>query len=171
MHATAISPPCGWWAWAARPTRPRVQWRSSDGYSGIRANPALDSAVDRLVRHGGIAILSETPEICGGEHLLTQRAASPEVAAAKLLARIRWWQQYTARNGMRMDNSLSAGNKAGGLTTILEKSLGAIAKTGTTPLVDVYRFAKRISARGSVDMATPGYDRCPPPARWQAART
>ncbi len=134
-----------------------LQCGGSDGYSGISANPALGAAVDRLVRHGGTAILSETPEVYGGEHLLTRRATSPEVAA-KLLARIRWWEAYTARNGMRMDNNPSAGNKAGGLTTILEKSLGAIAKSGTTNLVDVVEFAERITARGVVFMDSPGYD-------------
>ena len=134
-----------------------LQCGGSDGYSGISANPALGAAVDRLVRHGGTAILSETPEIYGGEHLLTRRAASPAVAE-KLLARIRWWEAYTARNGMTMDNNPSAGNKAGGLTTILEKSLGAIAKSGTTRLQDVYEFAERITARGFVYMDSPGYD-------------
>jgi altronate hydrolase len=134
-----------------------LQCGGSDGYSGISANPALGAAVDRLVRHGGTAILSETPEIYGGEHLLTRRAASAEVAD-KLLRRIAWWEQYTARNGMKMDNNPSAGNKAGGLTTILEKSLGAIAKSGTTNLVDVVEFAERVSARGFVYMDTPGYD-------------
>ena len=134
-----------------------LQCGGSDGYSGISANPALGAAVDRLVRHGGTAVLSETPEIYGGEHLLTRRAASPAVAE-KLLARIRWWEAYTARNGMTMDNNPSAGNKAGGLTTILEKSLGAIAKSGTTNLVDVYEFAQRITAQGFVYMDSPGYD-------------
>ncbi len=134
-----------------------LQCGGSDGYSGISANPALGAAVDRLVRHGGTAILSETPEIYGGEHLLTRRAVSREVAH-KLLARIAWWEAYTARHGMKMDNNPSAGNKAGGLSTILEKSLGAIAKSGTTNLVDVYHFAERITARGFVYMDTPGYD-------------
>jgi altronate hydrolase len=134
-----------------------LQCGGSDGYSGISANPALGSAVDRLVCHGGSAILSETPEIYGGEHLLTRRAVSQAVAE-KLLARIRWWEQYTARNDMKMDNNPSAGNKAGGLTTILEKSLGAIAKSGTTNLVEVYEFAQRVQAKGLVYMDTPGYD-------------
>ncbi len=134
-----------------------LQCGGSDGYSGISANPALGAAVDRLVRHGGAAILSETPEIYGGEHLLTRRAVSPAVAD-KLLARIRWWEAYTARNHMTMDNNPSAGNKAGGLTTILEKSLGAIAKSGTTRLVDVFEFAQPITSRGFVFMDTPGYD-------------
>jgi altronate hydrolase len=134
-----------------------LQCGGSDGYSGISANPALGAAVDRLVRHGGTALLSETPEIYGGEHLLTRRAVSREVAD-KLLARIAWWEAYTARNGMKMDNNPSAGNKAGGLTTILEKSLGAIAKSGTTNLVDVVEFAESVKARGFVYMDTPGYD-------------
>jgi altronate hydrolase len=134
-----------------------LQCGGSDGYSGISANPALGAAVDRLVRHGGSAILSETPEIYGGEHLLTSRAASAEVAQ-QLIARITWWEAYTARNNMRMDNNPSAGNKAGGLTTILEKSLGAIAKSGTTRLEAVYEFAQTVTAKGFVYMDTPGYD-------------
>jgi altronate hydrolase len=134
-----------------------LQCGGSDGYSGISANPALGAAVDRLVAHGGTAILSETPEIYGGEHLLVRRAVSGTVAS-KLMARIRWWEDYTARHDMAMDNNPSAGNKAGGLTTILEKSLGAIAKSGTTPLVDVFEYAQPVRARGLVFMDTPGYD-------------
>jgi len=129
----------------------------SDGYSGISANPALGAAADLLVRHGGTPILSETPEIYGAEHLLTRRAVSREVAE-KLLARIRWWEDYTARNKMEMNNNPSPGNKAGGLTTILEKSLGAAAKGGTMNLVDVYEFAEKVTAKGFVFMDTPGYD-------------
>ena len=134
-----------------------LQCGGSDGYSGISANPALGAAVDRLVRHGGTAILSETPEIYGGEHLLTRRAVSAEVAA-KLIDRIRWWEHYTARNDQEMDNNPSAGNKAGGLTTILEKSLGAIAKSGTTNLTDVFEYAQPVTTKGLVFMDTPGYD-------------
>jgi altronate hydrolase len=134
-----------------------LQCGGSDGYSGISANPALGAAVDRLVRHGSTAILSESPEVYGGEHLLTRRAVSKEVAA-KLLARLRWWEDYCARNDGEMDNNPSAGNKAGGLTTILEKSLGAIAKSGTTNLVDVVEYAEPVKAKGLVFMDTPGYD-------------
>jgi len=134
-----------------------LQCGGSDGYSGISANPALGAAVDRLVRHGGTAILSETPEIYGGEHLLTRRAATPAIAA-KLIARIKWWEEYTARNDQAMDNNPSAGNKAGGLTTILEKSLGAIAKSGTTNLNDVFEYAQPVTTKGLVFMDTPGYD-------------
>jgi altronate hydrolase len=134
-----------------------LQCGGSDGYSGISANPALGAAVDLLVRHGGTAVLSETPEIYGGEHLLTRRAVSVAVSD-KLRARIAWWEAYTRRNNMQMDNNPSAGNKAGGLTTILEKSLGAIAKSGTTNLVDVYEYAQPITAKGFVYMDTPGYD-------------
>jgi altronate hydrolase len=129
----------------------------SDGYSGISANPALGAAADLLVRNGGTAILSETPEIYGAEHLLTRRAVSREVGE-KLLARIRWWEDYTARNKGEMNNNPSPGNKAGGLTTILEKSLGAAAKGGTMNLVDVYEFAQTVAAKGFVFMDTPGYD-------------
>ena len=134
-----------------------LQCGGSDGFSGITANPALGAAVDLLVAHGGAAVLSETPEIYGAEHLLTRRAARPEVAR-KLLARIRWWEEYTARHGGDMDNNPSPGNKAGGLTTILEKSLGAVAKGGSTNLEDVVEYAQAITARGLTFMDTPGYD-------------
>jgi altronate hydrolase len=134
-----------------------LQCGGSDGYSGITANPALGAAVDLLVRHGGTAILSETPEIYGAEHLLTRRATSREVGE-KLIARIRWWEDYTARERGEMNNNPSPGNKAGGLTTILEKSLGAVAKGGTTNLVDVYEYAQPVTAKGFVYMDTPGYD-------------
>jgi altronate hydrolase len=136
-----------------------LQCGGSDGYSGITANPALGAAVDRLVRHGGTAILSETPEIYGAEHLLTRRAVSPEVAD-KLIERIRWWEDYTAKNGGQMDNNPTPGNKAGGLTTILEKSLGAAAKGGTTNLCGVYRYAEPVDSKGFVFMDSPGYDPC-----------
>ncbi len=134
-----------------------LQCGGSDGYSGISANPALGAAVDSLVRHGGSAILSETPEIYGAEHLLTRRALTREVGE-KLVRRIRWWEEYTCRNGNEMNNNPSPGNKAGGLTTILEKSLGAVAKGGTTNLVDVYEYAEAVTAKGFVYMDTPGYD-------------
>ncbi len=134
-----------------------LQCGGSDGYSGITANPALGAAVDQLVRHGGTAILSETPEIYGAEHLLTRRAVSRDVGE-KLVARIRWWEDYTAREKGEMNNNPSPGNKAGGLTTILEKSLGAVAKGGTTNLVDVYEYAEPVTAKGFVFMDTPGYD-------------
>jgi altronate hydrolase len=134
-----------------------LQCGGSDGYSGITANPALGACVDLLVRHGGTAVLSETPEIYGAEHLLTRRAASRAIGE-KLVARIRWWEAYTARTGNEMNNNPSPGNKAGGLTTILEKSLGAVAKGGSTNLVDVYEYAEAITAKGFVFMDTPGYD-------------
>jgi altronate hydrolase len=134
-----------------------LQCGGSDGYSGISANPALGAAVDLLVRHGGTAILSETPEIYGAEHLLTRRAVSREVGE-KLISRIKWWEEYTARNRGEMNNNPSPGNKAGGLTTILEKSLGAVAKGGTTNLVAVYEYAQPVTAKGFVYMDTPGYD-------------
>ena len=135
-----------------------LQCGGSDGYSGITANPALGNAVDRLVEHGGTGILSETPEIYGAEHLLTRRAVSQEVAD-KLMERIRWWEGY-AGGGRGMDNNPSPGNKDGGLTTILEKSLGAAAKGGTTNLVDVYRFGEPVKKKGFVFMDSPGYDPC-----------
>ena len=134
-----------------------LQCGGSDGYSGITANPALGAAVDLLVKNGGTAILSETPEIYGAEHLLTRRAVSRDVGE-KLVARLHWWEDYTARERGEMNNNPSPGNKAGGLTTILEKSLGAVAKGGTTNLVDVYRYAEPVTAKGFVYMDTPGYD-------------
>ena len=134
-----------------------LQCGGSDGYSGITANPALGAAADMLVRNGGTAILSETPEIYGAEHLLTRRAATPEIGR-KLVDRIRWWEDYCARNGGEMNNNPSPGNKAGGLTTILEKSLGAAAKGGTTALNEVYKYAEPVTAKGFVFMDTPGYD-------------
>jgi altronate hydrolase len=134
-----------------------LQCGGSDGYSGISANPALGAAVDLLVAHGGTAILSETPEIYGAEHLLTRRAVRPEIAE-KLISRIKWWENYTSKNDAEMNNNPSPGNKAGGLTTILEKSLGAVAKGGTTNLQAVYEYAEPVSAKGFVYMDTPGYD-------------
>ena len=134
-----------------------LQCGGSDGYSGISANPALGRAVDLLVQHGGSAILSETPEIYGAEHLLTRRAVRPDIAE-KLIARIKWWEHYTEINDGEMNNNPSPGNKAGGLTTILEKSLGAVAKGGTSNLEAVYEYAEPVTAKGFVYMDTPGYD-------------
>jgi altronate hydrolase len=134
-----------------------LQCGGSDGYSGITANPSLGAAVDKLVHHGGTAILSETPEIYGAEHLLTRRALNTEIGE-KLVRMIKWWEDYTARNRMEMNNNPSPGNKAGGLTTILEKSLGAAAKGGTTTLTGVYHYAEKVATKGFVFMDTPGYD-------------
>ncbi|SMO97257.1 UxaA family hydrolase [Paracoccus laeviglucosivorans] len=134
-----------------------LQCGGSDGYSGISANPALGAAVDLLVKNGGTAILSETPEVYGAEHLLTRRAASAQVAD-KLISRIDWWKDYCAKNGAEMNNNPSAGNKAGGLTTILEKSLGAVAKAGTTNLMEVYEYAELVTEHGMVFMDSPGFD-------------
>ena len=134
-----------------------LQCGGSDAYSGITANPALGAACDILVRHGGTGILAETPEIYGAEHLLTRRAVSREVGE-KLVERIKWWEDYCARNGGEMNNNPSPGNKAGGLTTILEKSLGAAAKGGTTNLTGVYKYAEPVTARGFTFMDSPGYD-------------
>ena len=134
-----------------------LQCGGSDGFSGITANPALGIASDLLVGLGGTAILAETPEIYGAEQLLLRRAVSDEVAQ-KLIERIRWWENYTAINGGSMDNNPSPGNKAGGLTTILEKSLGAAAKGGSTPLTDVLQYAELSQVPGFVFMDSPGYD-------------
>jgi altronate hydrolase len=129
----------------------------SDGYSGVTANPALGVASDMLVAQGGTTVLAETTEIYGAEHLLTRRAVTREIGE-KLLERIRWWEWYTGIFGAQINNNPSPGNKAGGLTTIYEKSLGAVAKAGTSPLVDVVLYAEPIKAKGFVVMDTPGYD-------------
>jgi altronate hydrolase len=133
-----------------------LQCGGSDAYSGITANPALGAAVDLLVRHGGTGVLSETPEIYGAEHLLTRRAVTPEVAE-KLMERLEWWKKY-AQGTEELNNNPSPGNKAGGLTTILEKSLGAQAKGGTTNMTGVYKYAEPIAEKGFVFMDSPGYD-------------
>jgi len=129
----------------------------SDGYSGITANPALGHASDRLVAAGGTSILAETPEVFGAEHLLTRRAVS-EAVGHRLLERLDWWKEYARAGGGTLDNNPSPGNKAGGLTTILEKSLGAVAKAGQADLSAVYEYAEPVTERGLVFMDTPGYD-------------
>ena len=134
-----------------------LQCGGSDGYSGVSANPSLGAASDLVVRNGGTVVLAETPETYGAEHLLTRRAVNPEVGE-KLVSLMRWWEDYTAREGAEMNANPSPGNKAGGLTTILEKSLGAMAKAGSTNLVDVVRYAEPVTAKGFVFMDTPGYD-------------
>jgi altronate hydrolase len=129
----------------------------SDGNSGVTANPAVGIASDLMVAHGGTTILSETTEIYGGEHTLTRRAISREVGE-KLIQRIKWWEWYTKMFNMTIDNNPSVGNKKGGLTTIYEKSLGAIAKGGSTALKQVYRYAEPVTEKGFVIMDTPGFD-------------
>ena len=134
-----------------------LQCGGSDAYSGISANPALGTAIDILVRNGGTAILSETPEIYGAEHILTRRSASADVAQ-RLIDRIQWWEEYTARHKGSIDNNPQPGNKTGGLTTIFEKSLGAISKGGTTNLNGVFLYAEPITEKGLVFMDSPGFD-------------
>jgi len=134
-----------------------LQCGGSDAWSGITANPALGHAIDKLVAMGGTGVLAETPEIYGAEHLLTARAIEKQVGD-RLLGLIRWWEDYTDRNGGSMDNNPSPGNKKGGLTTILEKSLGAAAKGGTTPLTGVFKYAEPVTAKGFTFMDSPGYD-------------
>lgn len=134
-----------------------VQCGGSDAMSGVTANPALGAAADILVRNGGTVIYSETPEIFGAEHLLTRRAETPELAES-LLERIRWWEGYTQKHGFELNNNPSPGNKAGGLTTILEKSLGAQAKAGTTNLRGVFLYAEAVNTKGLVFMDSPGFD-------------
>ncbi len=136
-----------------------LQCGGSDAWSGVTSNPALGNAADRLAALGATVILSETPEIYGAEHLLYARATRPEVSA-KLRARLDWWERYTQRHGAQMNNNPSPGNKAGGLTTILEKSLGAVAKSGTSPLTDVIEYAEPVKTRGLVFMDSPGLDPC-----------
>lgn len=148
----AVREPC-----PASELKVALQCGGSDAWSGITANPALGHACDLLAAQGGTGVLAETPEIYGAEHLLTRRAVSREVGD-KLVGMIRWWEDYTARNKGSMDNNPSPGNKKGGLTTILEKSLGAAAKGGTSPLTGVYKYAEPVTARGFTFMDSPGYD-------------
>jgi altronate hydrolase len=129
----------------------------SDGFSGITCNPALGAAMDILVRHGGTAILSETPEIHGVEHMLTRRAVTPEVGQ-KLLDRLAWWAEYTRGTNVQFNGVVGHGNQQGGLANIFEKSLGSAMKAGTTPLQEVYRYAEPIDKAGFVFMDSPGYD-------------
>jgi altronate hydrolase len=136
-----------------------LQCGGSDAWSGVTSNPALGNASDRLVALGATVILSETPEIYGAEHLLLARSRSPEVSV-KLCERLQWWEDYTAKHGVEMDNNPSPGNKAGGLSTILEKSLGAVAKGGTSQLNDVIEYAAPLKSRGLVFMDRPGFDPC-----------
>jgi altronate hydrolase len=134
-----------------------LQCGGSDGWSGVTANPVLGMASDEIVRQGGSVVLAETPEVYGAEHLLTRRAISREVGE-KLIRKIRWWERHAAQHGVEIDNNPSHGNKVGGLTTIYEKSLGAVAKAGTTPLVDVLAYAEPVTRKGFSFMDTPGYD-------------
>ncbi len=134
-----------------------LQCGGSDGWSGVTANPVVGAASDLLVRQGGTVVLGETPEIYGAEQLLTRRAVSREVGEG-LLDLIRWWEEHSVKHGMEIDNNPSPGNKLGGLTTIYEKSLGAVAKGGSTPLTGVYKYAEPVTARGFTIMDSPGYD-------------
>jgi altronate hydrolase len=134
-----------------------LQCGGSDGWSGVTANPVVGLVADELVRQGGTVVLAETPEIYGAEHLLTRRAVSPDVGR-ELVEQVRWWEAYARRVGLRIDDNRSVGNEAGGLTTIYEKSLGAVAKGGSTPLTGVYGYAEPVSARGFTFMNSPGYD-------------
>jgi altronate hydrolase len=137
-----------------------LQCGGSDGFSSITANPALGAAMDILARHGGTAILSETPEIYGVEHTLTRRAVSREVGE-KLVERIRWWKEdYAVGRDVQINGKVSPGNQAGGLANIFEKSLGSSMKGGTGPLMEVYKYAEPVTASGLVFMDTPGYDAC-----------
>ena len=134
-----------------------VECGGSDGYSGLTANPAVGVVSDRIVACGGTAVISETTELYGAEHLLVRRSRSPEVAQA-LLDRIEWWKEHVAMFGGQIDNNPSVGNKAGGLTTITEKSLGAVSKSGSTALEAVYQYAERMTQRGLLVMDSPGFD-------------
>ncbi len=148
----AVRTPC-----PASALKVALQCGGSDAWSGITANPALGAACDLLVAQGGTGVLAETPEIYGAEHLLTRRAAD-RATGDRLVGLIEWWEDYTRRNHGSMDNNPSPGNKKGGLTTILEKSLGAAAKGGTTPLTAVYKYAEQVRAAGFTFMDSPGYD-------------
>ncbi|AHV94390.1 D-galactarate dehydratase/altronate hydrolase family protein [Bordetella holmesii 30539] len=145
---------------SARHLKVGLQCGGSDGFSSITANPALGAAMDILVRHGGTAILSETPEIYGVEQTLTCRAASREVGE-KLVERIRWWKEdYAKGRDVQINAAVSPGNNKGGLANIFEKSLGSSMKGGTTSLMEVYKYAEPVTTSGLVFMDTPGYDPC-----------
>jgi altronate hydrolase len=145
---------------SARHLKAGLQCGGSDGFSSITANPALGAAMDILVRHGGTAILSETPEIYGVEHTLTRRAVSREVGE-KLIERIRWWkEEYSTGRDVQINGAVSPGNQVGGLANIFEKSLGSSMKGGTTGLMEVYRYAEPVKQSGFVFMDTPGFDPC-----------
>jgi altronate dehydratase len=134
-----------------------LQCGASDSWSGLTANPLVGRVADEVVRQGGTVVLSETPEIYGAEHLLTRRASTPEVGR-KLVEQVRWWEEYTRRTGMELNNNPTYGNKLGGLTTIYEKALGAVAKSGQTPLMGVYAYAEPVMTRGLGFMDAPGFD-------------
>jgi altronate hydrolase len=134
-----------------------LQCGGSDGWSGVTANPVVGLVADEVVRQGGTVVLAETPEIYGAEHLLVRRAVRPEIGE-KLLAQVSWWEEHARQGGMLIDDNRSVGNQAGGLTTIYEKSLGAVIKAGSTPLVEVYDYAEPVTARGFTFMNTPGFD-------------
>jgi len=134
-----------------------LQCGGSDAWSGVTANPVVGLAADELVRQGGAVVLAETPEIYGAEHLLTRRAASPDIAQS-LIEQVRWWEQYAHRMGVELDDNRSVGNEAGGLSTIYEKSLGAVIKAGSTPLTGVYDYAEAVTTQGFAFMNSPGYD-------------
>jgi altronate hydrolase len=134
-----------------------LQCGGSDSWSGVTANPVVGLVADRVVEQGGSVVLSETPEVYGAEHLLARRATNPQVGQ-RLLEEVRWWEEYTQRMGLQMDDNRALGNEAGGLTTIYEKSLGAVAKAGSSPLVDVLHYAEQVQARGLTFMNAPGFD-------------
>ncbi len=134
-----------------------LQCGGSDSWSGVTANPVVGLVADEIVRQGGTVVLAETPEIYGAEHLLTRRAVNQKVGR-KLVALVRWWEAYAQRTGIELDDNRSVGNEAGGLTTIYEKSLGAVIKAGSTPLTGVYDYAEPVIARGFTFMNSPGYD-------------
>ncbi|MEP6716126.1 MAG: UxaA family hydrolase, partial [Terriglobia bacterium] len=129
----------------------------SDSFSGITANPALGVACDMLAALGGSPVLAETTEIFGAEHLLVRRARNREVAE-KLLGFVRGYKKYIDQFGGSFDDNPSPGNKEGGLTNILEKSLGAVAKAGSSTMTDAVDYAERITVPGFNFMNTPGYD-------------
>ena len=134
-----------------------LQCGGSDSYSGITANPALGFASDMIIDHGGTTLLSETPEIYGAEHLLFEKSSN-EKNIEKLNKQIEWWKKYVASNDSTLDNNPSPGNKKGGLTTILEKSLSAVSKAGNRNMVDVLDYAEQVKTKGFNFMNSPGYD-------------
>lgn len=134
-----------------------VKCGGSDGFSGISANPSLGRAADMLVRSGGTVLITEVPEFCGAEHLLAYRAKDVETGRA-VYRMVDWYKEYASKFGAVLNNNPSPGNIAGGLLNITIKSLGAIAKAGTTRIEGVVEYAETPTNRGVNLMQGPGYD-------------
>ncbi len=147
-----------------------VKCGSSDGFSGLSANPALGRAADLLVKSGGTVLITEVPEFCGAEHILANRAKDAETGRA-IYRMIDWFKDYASKFGGVLNNNPSPGNIAGGLLNITIKSLGALAKSGTTRVEGVCEYAEAPKSKGLNLMQGPGYDQESTPALVAAGAT